>query len=82
MKKRRVAILNLIFAFIITILCGCAADPSTNVNKESFAYDYERFSETHYTANITVITDNQTGCQYIAYRTASGTGLTALETKE
>lgn len=79
MKK----ILTLVLAATLTIaaFCGCAAVKPVDETGAISAADYGRFSEVFYTANISVLTDTQTGSQYLVYRSSNGTGLTVLETK-
>lgn len=81
MKNKKLVAFILII-IIITAICGCAAVKPVDDTGAITSANYGRFSETFYTTNISVITDTQTGNQYLVYRSASGTGLTVLETKE
>ena len=81
MKSKRI-VLFILIAAIVTAICGCAAVKPIDETGAISAADYGRFSEVFYTANISVLTDTQTGSQYLVYRSSNGTGLTVLETKE
>lgn len=70
MKNRLMTVITAII-ILLTLLCGF-----TTKQKGS---QTPRFTESHITTNITVITDNETGVQYLSYRTSYGTGLTRLE---
>lgn len=65
--------LILIFVMICT---GCEVPTAEAAETEI------RFTVEYGGKNLEIITDNETGVQYLAYRTPSGTGLTKLEVAE
>ena len=70
-----VAILILLLAFVVT---GCTDRCSgLEENKAS-----ERFTVETVNTSIQILTDNQTGVQYLVYRTQMGIGITKLEARE
>ena len=68
-KKRLIAIV--VVMILATMLCGFSLDKKDSPSR--------RFTTSIESINITIITDNETGVQYLAYRTTHGTGLTRLE---
>ena len=67
-----VALIVLIL-IIVTICTGC---------KNEAAETESRFTSEYLAGNFRIITDTETGVQYLAYTTAAGTGLTKLEVAE
>ena len=76
---KKILMLILAATLIIAAFCGCGAVAPANETGEIVVADYGRFSETFYATNISVITDTQTGSQYLVYRSANGTGLTMMD---
>ena len=68
----------LLLAFIVTWICnGCAVETEAATEKT-----VDRFIVEYFGDGIEIITDNQTGDQYLAYRIYhTGIGLTKLETQ-
>lgn len=67
----------LLLALILTLTCtGCTARASWGNTEDDTP---PRFSVEYAGVNIRIITDNETGVQYIAYLFNSGCGLTKLE---
>lgn len=75
----------LLLALVLALTCtGCTLEVSESGKRWITAEAEEtkpapRFTEEHHTLNLAVITDNQTGVQYLAYKSAYGMGLTKLE---
>ena len=70
----------LILALIVTWICnGCAVETNAATEEKTV----ERFTEEYAGNNLYIITDNETGVQYLAYKYlsnyGSGIGLTKLE---
>lgn len=71
----RVALVALLLlAFIMTWICGGCA-----VQAEAAENYYARFTTDFAGTNIRIITDNETGVQYLAYGNTYGLGITKLE---
>lgn len=71
----------LVLALIVTWICGgCAVRTEAATNKTM-----ERFTEEYAGNDCFIITDNETGAQYLAYvrytNYGQGIGLTKLETQ-
>lgn len=81
--KSRVALVALmILAIIVTIVCnGCAVETTATEYRTM-----KRFTREYVGADCYIITDNETGVQYLAYVEMSnygrGVGLTKLEGKD
>lgn len=80
---RKILTLVLVAALIVATFCGCGVvTESDNESGAIYDADYGRFTEEFYTSNISVITDTQTGNQYLLYRSTNGTGLTMMDTED
>lgn len=67
----------LLLALILVFICtGCTVRASWGNTEDGTT---PRFSVENVSVNIRIITDNETGVQYIAYLFNSGCGLTKLE---
>ena len=72
---RKIFTLIFVAALTVATLYGCGV--VTESNNESGAncdVEYRRFTEEYYT--------NNTGNQYLLYRSANGTGLTMMDTED
>lgn len=80
---RKIFTLIFVAALTVTTLYGCGVVvESNNESGANCDVEYGRFTEEYYTNNIGVITDTQTGNQYLLYRSANGTGLTMMDTED
>ena len=73
-----ISMIALIVLILITVMI-CSGCRVTTVEA---AKTERRFTVECPETYISIITDNETGIQYIAYRTSTGTGLTKLEGAE
>jgi hypothetical protein len=65
----------LLLALIVTWICGgCAVQTEASEN-----FPVERFTTKIAGFNIRIITDNETGVQYLVYGNTYGLGVTKLE---
>lgn len=65
--------LVMLILIIVMICTGCKVTTAEAAETE------RRFTVESLETYICIITDNETGVQYLAYRTPNGTGLTKLE---
>lgn len=79
MRFIRKRIMSVLLAIVLLfLLTACGAVEPVDVSYDPPAIDHDRFIEQYYSSNIVIITDTRTDCQYLAYRTTQGTGLTQL----
>lgn len=87
-----VALVGLLLGLLLVILCaGCGATTETpepgEPTEESRRFTVEKYAPESSSIfgdiySIRVITDTETGVQYLAYIGGQGTGLTVLQEKE
>lgn len=81
-----VSLIALIFlvVFIAVLFAGCSVEKDDNDEITAYANEYKRFEVEYFNissySSAHVITDNETGEQYLFYKFGSQGGLTKLET--
>lgn len=78
MKYERVVIAAILISLLAFMVTGCS-DRSHGIKEDDVS---ERFAVEIEGTYIQILTDNQTGVQYLVYKTQMGTGITKLEAGE
>lgn len=78
--------LVLLLCMILVMFSGCSSDDGNDKNAYvEGAAEYQRFSVEYFNiasySSAHIITDNETGAQYLFYKFGSQGGLTKLETE-
>lgn len=82
-----VSLVGLLLGLLLVILCaGCGASTEATEPCEP-AEESGRFTIEHHTMassiyGVRIITDNETGVQYLVYSNGQGCGMTVLQEKE
>lgn len=69
-----------LLALILATTAGCAAP--TEAAEDEAAAAWTRFDVEDYGPNCKIITDTETGVEYLVYWTTRGVGMTVLENGE
>lgn len=80
------ALVGLLLGLLLVILCaGCASVDATYPGEpavESGRFTIEHHTMTSSIYGVRIITDNETGVQYLVYTNGQGCGMTVLQEKE
>lgn len=78
-----VAMMGLLLGLLLVVLCaGCASVEATEPAEENARFIVEKYVMINSTYGIRIITDTETGVQYLAYVCGQGVGLTVLQEGE
>lgn len=80
------ALVGLLLGLLLVIFCaGCASVDATYPGEpaeESGRFTIEHHTMTSSIYGVRIITDNETGVQYLVYTNGQGCGMTVLQEKE